>query len=186
MPNSIVKGGLRVVGPALRLTRYYKSAAVALGVGDPVIRAADSADAQGYGSVTRYTAGAAITGAVVSVEADLTNRPTRKYLASGDTGYVIVADHPDQEFIIEDNGSATIAITNLGEHINFVAALDCDTTTGKSNVQLNASAISAGNTMSLRRKVDTPDNAVGVNCKWVVVPNLHTECNASATNVTSI
>lgn len=168
-----------------RVHRYYKSASVALGVGDPVIRAANSADPQGYNAVTRATTGAAITGVVVAIEPS----PTRstKYLASGDTGYVLVADHPNQEFVVQDNGGATgIVITNLGQHIDSVAAIDCDSTTGRSKYELDTEAIATDNTWSLVRKYDAPDNAVGANCMWVVKPNLHTESNASATNTTEI
>lgn len=165
--------------------RYYKSAAVIIGVGDPVVRAANSADPQGYNAVTRATTGAAVTGVVVAIEPS----PTRstKHLASGDTGYVLVADHPDQEFLVQDNGGATgLVITNLGQHVDSVAAIDADTTTGRSKYELDTEAIATDNTWVLVRKNDAPDNAVGANCDWVVKANLHTEANASATNVTEI
>ncbi len=168
-----------------RVHRYYKSAAVILGVGDPVIRSANSSDPEGYSSVTRATTGAAITGVIVAIEPNATR--TTKHLASADTGYVLVADHPMQEFLVQDNGGASgLIITQIGQHIDSVTAIDADTTTGRSKYELDTEAVATDNTWVLVRKNDMPDNAVGANCDWIVKPNLHTECNASATNVTEI
>lgn len=165
--------------------RYYKSAAVQLGKGDPVIRSANSTDPQGYASVTRATTGAAITGVVVGVE-PLSTRTT-PYLASGDSGYVLVADWPLQEFRVQDNGGATgIALADIGQHIDSVAAINCNTTTGQSNYEIDTEAKATDNTWVLVRKDAEPNNDIGANCKWIVKPNLHTEVNASATNVTEI
>jgi hypothetical protein len=165
--------------------RYYKSAAVALGKGDPVVRVANSTDPQGYGMITRATTGAAITGVVVGVEPKSTR--TTPYLASGDTGYVLVADWPEQEFRVQDNGGATgIALADIGNHIDSVAAINCNTTTGQSNYEIDTEAKAADNTWIIVRKDDEPGNDIGANCKWIVKPNLHTEANASATNVSEI
>lgn len=171
-----------------RVHRYYKSASVILGVGDPVIRSTASADPQGYGSVTRATTGAAITGVVVGIEPDVTHTlADQKYLASADTGYVMVADYAGQEFSVQDNGGAAgIPITAMGTHINSVSAIDANTTTGRSNYQLDTQAQTTGDTWVLVRKDDMPNNVVGANAIWIVKANLHTEQNASATNVSAI
>lgn len=185
MANIDQPRGFLPVGPKIVCHRYYKSASVQLGVGDPVVRAANSGDPLGYAAVTRATTGAAVTGVVVSVESD----PDRSYpyLKSADTGYVLVADDPNQEFLVQDNGGATgIVITNLGQHIDSVAAIDCDSTTGRSKYELDTEAIATDNTWVLVRKDDRPDNEVGANCDYIVKANLHTEVNASATNVTEI
>lgn len=171
---------------------YYKSAAVALGVGDPVIRATNSADPLGYSAVTRATTGSAVTGVVVGIMMDPTsngngNPRLTPYLASGDSGYVLVADDPEQEFLVQDNGGATgIAITAMGKHINSVTALNCDTTTGRSKYQIDTEAQSAANTWLLCRLDQKPDNVVGAYARWIVKASLHTESNASATNLTDI
>lgn len=168
-----------------RVHRYYKSAAVALGIGDPVVRSADSSDPLGYGSITRATTGQNVTGVVVGIEPNATR--TTKYLASGDTGYVLVADYSDQEFLVQDNGGATgIAVTDCGNHVNHVTALDCDTNTGRSKYQLDTEAKSTGNTWIICRLDDKPDNAAGAYARWVVKANLHTEVNAGVTNVKEI
>lgn len=166
---------------------YYKSAAVVLAVGDPVIRAANSADPRGYPAVTRATTGAAITGVVVGIAVNPSDLTKSGYLASGDSGYVYVADHPEQRFIAQDNGGASgLIVTQIGEHINSVAAIDANSTTGRSKYQLDTEAVSTGNTWALCGLLEAPSNSVGANAKWVVRANLHTEANASATNVTSI
>jgi len=164
---------------------YYKSAAVILGVGDPVVRAANSSDPLGYASVTRATTGAAITGVVVAILPSVGR--TTKHLASADTGYVLVADSPDQLFRVQDNGGATgIIVTQIGEHVDSVTAINANTTTGRSNYELDTEAVAADNTWVLVAKDNAVNNVVGANCSWVVKANLHTEANASATNVTSI
>lgn len=177
--------GFIPVNPDAKLHKYYKSAAVQIGIGDPVVRAADSADPLGYGAVTRATTGSYITGIVVEVIPD--NVRTYPYLKAADTGYVMVADGPNEEFRVQDNGGATgIAITNMGQHIDSVAAIDCNTITGVSKYALDTEAIASGNTFVLVRKDDQPNNDVGQYCAWIVRPNLHTEVNAGATNVLEI
>jgi hypothetical protein len=164
---------------------YYKAAAVILGVGDPVIRVTNSSDPLGYSMVTRATTGAAITGVVVAILPSVGR--TTKHLASADTGYVLVADNPSQLFKVQDNGGATgLIVTQIGEHIDSVAALNANTTTGRSNYELDTEAVATGNTWRVESKDNAPGNVVGANCVWIVKPNLHTEANASATNITEV
>lgn len=162
---------------------YYKSAAVAIGVGDPVIRVTNSADPAGNPECTRHTAGAAITGVVVGVVPSPTR--TTPHLASADTGYLLVADDPQLLFEVQAN--STLLVTNIGEHINTVTALNCDTTTGRSKFQLDAAALGAGGTFRIEGLVQKPSNDVSsAYSLWLVAPNLHTDINASATNLTAI
>lgn len=167
--------------------RYYKSASVILAIGDPVIRATASSDPNGYPAVTRATTGGAITGVVVGVEPILSNLNQSGVYLAADTGYVLVADHPFERFIVQDDGSAQLGITNLGTNINSVAAIDANTSTGRSKYQIAGNAISAGNTWALVGYLDQPGNdPTAVNCRWIVQPNLHTENNNSAQEVTAI
>ena len=170
-----------------KCNRYYKGTdAGIIGVGDPVIRQADSADPEGYSEIVRATTGAAITGIVVAIEptrSDLTQR----HLASADTGYVLVDDDPNSRFVVQDNGGATgLVVEDIGEHVDSVAAIDADTTTGISKYELDTEAQATGNTFRLERLLDRPDNTAGANADWVVSVNLHTEANASATNKTEV
>ncbi len=167
--------------------RYYKGTdAGIIGIGDPVIRQTASADPEGYPEIVRATTGAAITGVVVAIEPG-TSRDTMAPLASADTGYVLVADNPNQEFLVQDNGGATgIVVTAIGTHVDSVAALDADSNTGRSKYELDTEAQATDNTWVIVRLDHRPDNEVGANADWVVKANLHTEANASATNVTEI
>jgi hypothetical protein len=168
--------------------RYYKDATAGIiAVGDPVIRGTNSSDPQGYPEIVRATTGAAITGVVIAVEPVRSNLNQSGYLLAADLGYVLVADHPDQEFIVRENGGATgIVITNIGQHVDSVAAINANTVTGRSNYALDTEAIAADNTWRIERKYDQDGNDVQAYAVWVVKPNLHTESNASATKLTEI
>ena len=167
---------------------YYKdTTAGVIGVGDPVIRGTNSSDHLGYPEAVRHTTGGAITGVVVGIVPTLARIDQPRHLLAADVGYIMVADDPNLLFEVQDNGGATgIIITNIGQHINSVAALDADTVLGYSKYELDTEAIATNNTWRLEKLVQRADNAVGANAKWLVSANLHTEVNASATNLTEI
>lgn len=171
-----------------RVHRYYKDATAGIiGIGDPVIRGTNSSDPQGYPEIVRATTGSAITGVVIDIEPIRDNLNQSGYLAAADVGYVLVADYPDQEFIVQDNGGATgIVVTDIGEHIDSITAVNADTTIGQSLYQIDTEAQATDNTWRIERLYDQPGNEVGANAIWVVKPNLHTESNASATKLTEI
>lgn len=171
-----------------RVHRYYKdTSAGIIAVGDPVIRGTNSSDPAGYPEIVRATTGGAITGVVIAVEPVRSNLNQFNYLAAADVGYVLVADYPFQEFIVQDNGGATgIIVTNVGQHVNSVTALNADSVIGRSKYQLDTEAISTGNTWRIERLYDQEGNDVGAYATWVVKANLHTEVNASATTLTEI
>jgi hypothetical protein len=171
-----------------RVHCYYKSAGTTIICkGDPVIRATNSADPNGYSEVVRATTGAAITGVVVGISVVQSDLNRSNCLLAAESGYLLVADYPMQEFIVQDNGGAAgIAITDIGNHIDSVAAIDGDTTFGRSNYEIDTQAKAADNTWRIERKFDVEGNDVGANCVWVVKPNLHTESNASATTLTEV
>lgn len=171
-----------------RVHRYYKdTTAGIIAVGDPVIRAANSSSPDGYPEIVRATTGAAITGVVVGVEPVVTNLYQSGYLAAADVGYVLVADHPQQEFVVQDNGGATgIVVADIGEHIDSITAVDASTVLGRSLYAIDTEAQAADNTWRIERLYDAPDNEVGAYARWVVKANLHTEVNASATTLTQV
>lgn len=167
--------------------RYYKGTdAGIIGVGDPVIRQTNSADPEGRPEIVRATTGSAITGIVVGIEPSRGDL-SKLHLASADTGYVLVDDDPNSLFMVQDNGGGTgLVVADIGEHVDSVAAIDADTTTGRSKYELDTEAQATGNTFRLERLVQREDNTVGANADWVVSVNLHTEANASATRKTEI
>lgn len=169
--------------------RYYKdtTANMVISVGDPVIRAASSSSPDGYPEITRATTGAAITGVVVGIEPKMSNLSQQGYLTATDVGYVLVADDPNLLFEVQEGGSGTqLAVTNIGDHIDSVTALDGDTTIGRSKYQLDNNAVATDNTWRLEGLSHRADNEVGQYAKWLVSANLHTEVNASATNLTEV
>ena len=167
--------------------RYYKDATAGIiGVGDPVIRVTNSSDPEGGPEIVRATTGAAITGVVVGIDPVRSNL-NQLHLAAADVGYVFVADDPDLLFEVQDvSGGTALAVTNIGEHIDSVTAINANTTTGRSNYEIDNAALATDNTWRLEELVNRPDNVVGEHAKWLVSANLHTEVNASASNKTEV
>lgn len=169
--------------------RYYKdtTANTVIAVGDPVVRVTASSDPLGGPEIVRATTGGAITGVVVGIEYNRTRPDQLNYLAATDVGYLLVADDPSLLFEVQEGGSGTaLAVTDIGKHINSVTALDGNTTIGRSKYQLDNNAKSTGNSWRIDSLVNRADNAVGAQAKWLVAANLHTEVNASATNLTEV
>lgn len=165
---------------------YYKDASVILGIGDPVVIAANSSCPLGYQEVTRATTGAAISGIVVGREVDMADL-TKMHVAAADACYVRVADEPDLILEAQEvSGGTPLAISNLGQHIDAVAAINANTTTGISNYELDNAAVATDNTFRLEELVQRADNELGEHAKWLVSINLHTNANASATNLTEV
>ena len=188
MANTDAPRGFRQLRHNLdKCHRYYKGTdAGIIGVGDPVIRQADSADPEGYAEIVRATTGAAITGIVVAIEPQRSDL-SKRHLASADTGYVLVDDDPDSLFVVQDNGGATgITVEDIGEHVDSVAAIDADTTTGVSKYEIDTEAQAADNTFRIERLLQREDNEASANADWVVSVNLHTEANGSATRKTAV
>ena len=167
--------------------RYYKDATAGIiGVGDPVIRATNSSDPEGGPEIVRATTGAAITGVVVGIDPVRSNL-NQLHLAAADVGYVFVADDPNLLFEVQEvTGGTALAVTNVGEHIDSITAVDANTTTGRSKYEIDNAAVATGNTWRLEELVNRPDNVVGEHAKWLVSANLHTEVNASASNKTEV
>lgn len=95
-------------------------------------------------------------------------------------GYVLVADHPDQMFIAQEDGEGNaIAITAMGLNIDLIAGTLCagNTDTGMSLMELDSD--SAANTEALQFRLvkpyedDTPGDDTNHYARWVVVPNEH-------------
>lgn len=169
--------------------RYYKdtTANTVIAVGDPVIRVTNSSSPDGFPEIVRATTGAAITGIVVGIEPVLNDLSKQGYLSATDVGYVLVADDPNLLFEVQEGGTGTaLAVTNIGEHIDAVAAIDGDTVIGRSKYEIDKGALATGNTFRIERLSQVPGNGVGLYAKWLVSVNLSTEVNASATNRTEV
>lgn len=89
-------------------------------------------------------------------------------------GEVLVADHPDQQFMIQADDATINAQTDIGLNYDIVVAA-ANTTYKRSGMELDAStqATTADLPLKLIRVVSAPDNELGANVKCVVRINNH-------------
>lgn len=186
---------------SLRIYYVPGATASALYVGDPVVKVAGSADANGINGVTIATAGTAgkITGVVCgfigSCVAGGSGGPTLRnanmFGSSGTPGnmykpaaaaqdwYILVNDDPEAEYFIQENdsGGTPLPVTAVGKNANLIAGAGSPYT-GWSGWMLDSSTVGTGNTLQLRIVGFTPDpfGAPGsANGKLVVQINTPTE-----------
>lgn len=134
--------------------KYYVSASdsTALFVGDPVALSNTNADPTGkYPTVLKATLAASnqLIGSVVAVlpvDRALTGAPLEvTYRPASTAAYVLVADDPDQEFIIiEDADTTPITASALGNLGIAVAGGGGSTIYGTSSVALDSSSFASG------------------------------------------
>jgi len=154
--------------------KYYKSASVIIGIGDPVVLSG-TADSDGVPAVTRAAAGSGtISGVVVGIVADPDNL-NKKRMEAADSGYLLVADDPDLIFEIQEDGAVSqIAATAVGEFCDIVIA-DADANTGLSKCELDSSNAGTGDQLRIVARVQREDNDIGnVGTRWEVQINEHT------------
>ncbi len=155
-------------------------------LGDPMIPTGTS-DANGIPNVTLATAGGSnytigpfigiVNGGepIVSVTRDL---PI--YHTASTQQYILVADDPELMFRIQEDGTGVASNSSANANL---ASGSGSTVTGQSGWLLSTSSVNTTATLQLRllRPLATPDNAIGLYCKWMVRINLH-----SLTNTTGI
>lgn len=175
---------------------YYVPAAVAhaLYVGDPVIKTAGSADANGVNGVDLASAGAAdqITGVVIGFLGNCVaggGNPSFFGL-SGSPGpafrpastildwYVIVNDDPETLFAIQSSDNVAIPTAAIvGKNVNLTAGAGSPYT-GYSGWTFDPNSAGTGATLQARviSAVQGIDNVVGqAHAKFLVQINTHTE-----------
>jgi len=163
MANTDSAYGFSPKGPLLR----QQPKDVLVGYGTAIFKG-DLVSAVTAGSVQAAAAGdTVILGASTAYSAAST-------VASAETGTALmVADHPDQLFMAQDDASETPAMSEVHQAANHVAGTG-STTTLKSGHELALSdaGTSTGGFVILRA-VDRPDNEkTAVNCDWVVQLNV--------------
>lgn len=89
-------------------------------------------------------------------------------------GYVMVADHPYQRFLIDEDGDTTpIAVANVGYNCDCTAEVG-NVNTGLSTMQLDSTDVNTTNTLMFRLLNFHPhDTPVTANCRWIVSMNTH-------------
>jgi len=174
----VMKDGSAYNG-SLRKMQVDVSNATAIFPGDFLVQEAD-------GNITAATAGATntIVGVCAGVVVDRTVAATEHpgYLPATTAGYILVAPAEACYFRIqEDSDTSTLAATERGARINFIAGAG-STTTGRSGHELDSSSVGQDATyqLSLIDIVQAPDNAIGTNAEWIVKVNLPQEGQATA------
>jgi len=156
---------------SIKRTKYRvnPSCASILYIGDPV-------DMINTGTVTIATAGAGnpVLGCIVDIF-DSTGKPVKACPATS-TGYTVtVADDPNQEFIMQEDGAVSDrALADIGINVDLIAGTG-SVTTGLSAWEIDSSSIAASANVQLRiiDKADILGNALGDWCRWVVKINNH-------------
>jgi hypothetical protein len=199
MANPNTPNGLQAVynsslGPT-KLTPYYiGSSEVAMAIGTPVIGTGTSNTANViYGQewpagtlrgITVATGGDAnqVLGSIVAFDVNPQNiMPSAIYNPANTAGVAWVADSPDQEFIIVDDGTA-LAVTDIGLNANLTIGA-VNTTIGQDTSSLDTSTPNTNATYQLKilRLNNRPNNVIGsANAEYVVKINNHQLANITA------
>lgn len=153
-------------------------------VGDAV-KTVVGGDANGIPNVTKAAGTDAVRGVIigyvvagvnnpslVGVNLDLTlqNIPATKSKAY----YVMVADDPDILFEVQDDGLSALTQTSANKNASFTVANPTSPGQNSASV-LSTASVGTVNTLNLKIMglVQKPDNAYGVNAKWLVKFNQH-------------
>jgi hypothetical protein len=89
-------------------------------------------------------------------------------------GYVMVADHPYQRFLIDEDGDTTpIAAANVGYNCDCTAEVG-NVRTGLSTMQLDSTDVNTTATLMFRLLNFHPHDTVATaHCRWIVSMNTH-------------
>ncbi len=161
---------------------YYHAAgdAVALYIGDPVVKAG-SADSAGIPSVVRGAAGGPFTGVVQGFVPNGTT-DMAGYGAASTAYYVLVCDDPNVLFEIqEDSDGGALAADDIGLNASVIAAT-ANTYSRRSAFMLDTSTknTTAGLELKIVSLMPKPNNAIGAQANVLVRINDHTEANGTA------
>lgn len=198
MANNDTPYGLELLNNAgsgdfsAKVQPYYLPAsyATAVFVGDPVVKTGTSntAEIDGFqpgtlSEINKSTAGTgnASTGVIVGFSPQRDNL-TLQYNPASTERIAYVVDDPYALFRIQDDASATLDATAVGNNANMVFTTAGGTAYGRSGVELQASSVAGGATLQLKilRMLPREDNELGNFAKWEVRLNNHTEAPNSA------
>jgi len=114
------------------------------------------------------------------------NYEPASYIAAGEAGnstiagYVLVADHPQQMFIAQEDGDGNaIDLAECGQNANIVSGTLCagDTNTGMSLQEIDSDSASATAALNVNlikpHEDDTPANDTNHYARWIVQINEH-------------
>jgi len=100
-------------------------------------------------------------------------------------GYVLVADHPLQTYLVQEDGAGTpIAAASVGLNVAMISTHSGSTTTGRSKQEIDSDSVNTTNTLALRIVQSYKDDTVGsAYCRWIVMPNPNAHFKSSATAI---
>jgi len=187
MPNANSPFGLRPYQTSLGVPyngsgrAYYVPASnpTALYWGDPVMLVTNSSDGNGVQTVQIASAGdsAQILGSFQGVtnNAGQTTITLRQemppYLPAGQAAYVFIADDPQILYLAQEDsaGASSLVSGAPGRNVNLLAGTG-NAASGQSGWQIQTSSLgtTAAHQLRVVELLQRPDNAVGVNAKWLV------------------
>lgn len=186
--------GFQVYGECLRERIYAVATAPTINVfhGDIVMHGG-TAVATSYGTLPIIEDGAVpdgvadtqkLLGAVTGIFDE--NMDPVKYIAAAETGdgtvagYVLVADHPDQLFIAQEDGDTNaIDLAEVGQNADIISVALCagDTNTGISTQEIDSTTAGATAALDIKLHFPHPDDTVAddTNChaRWICSINTH-------------
>lgn len=181
MANANYPFGLKpITGPTgnIRLNLYKADTTDDIYRNDPVVLTADGRVTPALTGDLQPILGSAV-GFIDANRAGFgTNLETDSYLKQDKDAFVIVADDPNQEFIIQaDTGGTNLAETDIGATctFNWLQTGSGDTTTGISKAELDQSDVAAdsGGSLQLLDIYDAVDNTTGNWAVWKVRISSH-------------
>jgi len=186
MANLNASFGLIPWGPILHTSRYaiVTEYATAVFVGDPMgMTGASYATRFGQGipgcEIQVAGAAGAMLGGVIAVE-DYTGHPLLYLPAStaGDgvvAGYVTVADHPMQEWVIQEDGDTTpVAAASVGLNADLIATNAGSTVTGRSGIEIDSDSVNVTATLAVHILRAHPfDTIASANCRFICQIKAH-------------
>lgn len=198
MANTDAPFGFRPYGPVLRADWYPVATAygTAIFYGDHVEITNTGLACKVFGGDTRLGVEIDVTGAagdelgVVLAIMDSNGDPLSYLPASttGDSvvaGYVLVADHPDQLYVVQEDGDTTpIAAASLGLNVAVISTHAGLTGNGKSRMEIDSDSVNTTNTLAYRIIRSYPGDTVGsAYCRFIVQLNPNASFYASATAI---
>lgn len=98
------------------------------------------------------------------------------YIADSATGYVLVADDPNQLYVVqEDLSGASLALTDVGQNLNLISTHRGNTTTGISKMEIDSSDKSAQHNAQFKiiacHPEDKKTSAAAHYRRWIVSLN---------------
>jgi hypothetical protein len=198
MANTDSPFGFQPYGPVLHADWYpvASSYGTAIFVGDWVEVTNTGLACKVFGGDTRMGVEIDATGAAgdelgaVLAVCDSNGDPLSYLPASttGDSvvaGYVLVADHPMQEFLVQEDGAVTpVAAASVGLNVAMISTHTGSTSTGRSKQEIDSDTVNTTATLALRILKSYPGDTVGsAYCRWVVMPNPNAHFKSSATAI---